>query len=564
MLDDQHTRAGGFAGLITLHRRLGPAAPVIALVVVLTCCSPSAAARPVTKVEDSTVSLSAGERINAVFRPAVEQMKRVLFWDPFAAVGLHDPVIRGADGGPLLDSAGEPRKASIPFVVVWLVIAAVFFSARMHLINFRGFALAVKLILGRYHDPRAGGEVTHFQALATALSATVGLGNIAGVAIAVSVGGPGATFWMIVAGLLGMATKFTECTLGVKYREIDEQGRVSGGPMYYLSAGLARRGMARTGKTLGAVYAFFMVLGSLGGGNMFQANQSFSLLSAIFPVMEGNGVYYGIALAVLVGVVIIGGLQGIARVTGKIVPLMAVLYISVSLYIIGANIHNIGFAVAEIFWGAFDAPAVKGGIIGVLVMGFRRAAFSNEAGVGTASIAHSAARTDHPVAEGIVALHEPFIDTVVICTMTALVLIFTGHHQTTGMAGAQLTSAAFGSVVSWFPYLLTLAIFLFAFSTLISFSYYGIKCFDYLVGDLFERALGRRDIAAHVYRAIFLSFTVIGAASSLGAVMDFSDMIVLSLAFPNTIGLYVMASEVKADLDSYLRRIRSGEIKQTR
>ena len=521
------------------------------------------AAQPAEAAGAAVRPANLSEQINAVFKPVVEQMKRVLFWDPFAAVGIYDPVLRDAAGRPLLDHNGKQRQAPIPFVVVWLVVAAVFFSVRMHLVNFRGFALAVRLILGRFNDPQAGGEVTHFQALATALSATVGLGNIAGVAIAVSVGGPGATFWMIVAGLLGMATKFTECTLGVKYRELDKQGVVSGGPMYYLRDGLARRGLVWPGKVLGAVFAFFMVLGSLGGGNMFQANQSFSLLAAIFPVLEGHGVYYGIALALAVAVVIIGGLRGIARVTGKIVPLMAVLYVSVSLYIIFANIHNIGTAVAEIFWGAFAAPAVKGGVIGVMVMGFRRAAFSNEAGVGTASIAHSAAKTDHPVSEGIVALHEPFIDTVVICTMTALVLIFTGYHQTEGLAGAQLTAAAFGSVVSWFPYLLTLAIFLFAFSTLISFSYYGLKCFDYLAGDLFERVLGRRDVAAHVYRAVFLTFTVVGAASSLGAVMDFSDMIVLSLAFPNTIGLYIMASEVKADLDSYLRRIRSGEIRPT-
>ena len=521
------------------------------------------AAQPAEAAGAAVRPANLSEQINAVFKPVVEQMKRVLFWDPFAAAGIYDPVLRDAVGRPLLDRNGKQRLAPIPFVVVWLVVAAVFFSVRMHLVNFRGFALAVRLILGRFNDPQAGGEVTHFQALATALSATVGLGNIAGVAIAVSVGGPGATFWMIVAGLLGMATKFTECTLGVKYRELDKQGVVSGGPMYYLRDGLARRGLVWPGKVLGAVFAFFMVLGSLGGGNMFQANQSFSLLAAIFPVLEGHGVYYGIALALAVAVVIIGGLRGIARVTGKIVPLMAVLYVSVSLYIIFANIHNIGTAVAEIFWGAFAAPAVKGGVIGVMVMGFRRAAFSNEAGVGTASIAHSAAKTDHPVSEGIVALHEPFIDTVVICTMTALVLIFTGYHQTEGLAGAQLTAAAFGSVVSWFPYLLTLAIFLFAFSTLISFSYYGLKCFDYLAGDLFERVLGRRDVAAHVYRAVFLTFTVVGAASSLGAVMDFSDMIVLSLAFPNTIGLYIMASEVKADLDSYLRRIRSGEIRPT-
>ena len=450
----------------------------------------------------------------------------------------------------------------VPFVVIWLVIAAVFFTVRMHFINFRGFVHAVKLIMGKYHDPTSSGEVTHFQALATALSATVGLGNIAGVAVAVSVGGPGATFWMIVAGLLGMATKFTECTLGVKYRKIDAEGQVSGGPMYYLSAGLERRGLGWLGKILGAIFAFFMILGSLGGGNMFQANQSFSLMSAVFPFLEGNGAWYGVVLAIMVGIVIIGGIKGIAKVTEKIVPFMAILYISISLFIILVNITQIDDAFWIILDGAFNASALKGGVIGVMILGFQRAAFSNEAGVGTASIAHSAAQTEHPVAEGIVALHEPFIDTVIICTMTALVLIFTGHYEASeGIQGAQLTADAFGSVFSWFPYILTGAIFLFAFSTLISFSYYGLKCFDYLFGGFFEKVFKSRKVGAHLYRAIFLTFIVIGASSSLGAVMSFSDMIVLSLAFPNTLGLYIMATEVKRDLDVYMGKLKSGEIR---
>lgn len=512
---------------------------------------------------DDEATLS--ESINAVFEPIVEQMESVLFWDPFAALGLYDPVIRDDAGQVILDEEGEPRVMKVPFVVVWLVIAAIFFTLRMHFINFRGFIHAVKLIMGKYHDPKSDGEVTHFQALATALSATVGLGNIAGVAIAVGIGGPGATFWLIVAGLLGMATKFTECTLGVKYRKIDSSGQVSGGPMYYLSAGLERRGLGWLGRILGSVFAFFMIFGSLGGGNMFQANQSFSLLAQVFPFLEGNGAWYGIGLAVVVGVVIIGGIQGIAKVTGRIVPFMAVLYLSVSIFIILANITHIGDAFVLIIDGAFNAPAIKGGVVGVMILGFQRAAFSNEAGVGTASIAHSAAQTKHPVAEGIVALHEPFIDTVVICTMTALVLIFTGYHEPTeGLRGAQLTSAAFGSVVSWFPYILTGAIFLFAFSTLISFSYYGLKCFDFLFGDLSERIFGTRSVAAHLYRAIFLCCIVVGSSSSLGAVMAFSDMIVLSLAFPNTIGLYIMASEVKGDLNAYSAKLKSGEIAPTK
>ena len=523
--------------------------------------------RTPTSAEEVTPSTDEAEetlssRINAAFEPVVERMEAVLFWDPFAAIGLYDPVVRDDEGQPILDDEGEAITLRVPFVVIWLVIAAVFFTVRMHFINFRGFVHAVKLIMGKYHDPTSSGEVTHFQALATALSATVGLGNIAGVAVAVSVGGPGATFWMIVAGLLGMATKFTECTLGVKYRKIDAEGQVSGGPMYYLSAGLERRGLGWLGKILGAIFAFFMILGSLGGGNMFQANQSFSLMSAVFPFLEGNGAWYGVVLAIMVGIVIIGGIKGIAKVTEKIVPFMAILYISISLFIILVNITQIDDAFWIILDGAFNASALKGGVIGVMILGFQRAAFSNEAGVGTASIAHSAAQTEHPVAEGIVALHEPFIDTVIICTMTALVLIFTGHYEASeGIQGAQLTADAFGSVFSWFPYILTGAIFLFAFSTLISFSYYGLKCFDYLFGGFFEKVFKSRKVGAHLYRAIFLTFIVIGASSSLGAVMSFSDMIVLSLAFPNTLGLYIMATEVKRDLDVYMGKLKSGEIR---
>ena len=522
------------------------------------------AGRPAFAGEPSAVEAPAGptfsQRINDVFEPVVGHMERVLFWDPFAAVGLYDPVLRDEAGQALLGADGKPRRTRVPFVVVWLIVAAVYFSIRMRFINFRGFKHAIVLVMGKYNNPNSQGEVTHFQALATALSATVGLGNIAGVAVAISVGGPGATFWLITAGILGMATKFVECTLGVKYRDIDDKGQVSGGPMYYLSKGLALRKLGGLGRALGGVYAFFMIFGSLGGGNMFQANQTFALAKLMVPALDGYGAYFGLGLAALVAVVIMGGIKGIAKVTAKIVPLMAVLYVSTALFIIFSNIGAIGDAVTLIVGGAFSPPALKGGFLGVMVLGFQRAAFSNEAGVGTASIAHSAAKTDEPVSEGIVALHEPFVDTVVICTMTALVLVFTGYHEGSDLQGAQLTSAAFGSVFSWFPYILMAAIFLFAFSTLVSFSYYGLKCFDYLVGDLFERLFGSRVVAEHTYRVVFLSCIVIGSASSLDAVMAFSDMIVLCLAFPNTIGLYIMASEVKLDLDSYMRRVRSGQI----
>ena len=371
--------------------------------------------------------------------------------------------------------------ADVPIVVIWLVFGAIYFTFRMRFINVRGFKHAIGLVKGDYDDPNDKGEVSHFQALTTALSATVGLGNIAGVAIAISVGGPGATFWMIVAGLLGMSTKFVECTLGVKYRKLDENGEVSGGPMYYLRDGLAKYNMARFGKFLAILFAILCVGGSFGGGNMFQANQAYAQLAGQFPALAGNGPMFGLILAILVGTVIIGGIKSIANVTEKIVPFMALLYVGTALIIILMNITEVGSVFALIIKGAFAPDAALGGVIGVLIQGFRRAAFSNEAGIGSASIAHSAAKTNEPVSEGIVALLEPFIDTVVICTMTALVIIFTGMYNVPGLEGAQMTSNAFGSVFSWFPYLLVIAIFLFAFSTMISWSYYGLKAWEFLL-----------------------------------------------------------------------------------
>lgn len=486
------------------------------------------------------------ERINNVFEPIVDVMGKFLFWDPVKALGIDI----GAD---------------VPFIVLWLIIGAVYFTIRMKFINFKKFGHAIGLIQGKYDNPDDAGEVSHFQALATALSATVGLGNIAGVAIAISIGGPGATFWMIIAGLLGMTSKFVEVTLGVKYREIDEEGRVSGGPMYYLSKGLQKRNLGKLGKVLAVVFAVLVIGGSLGGGNMFQANQSFSQFTTIFPGInqQQHGALYGLLVAILVGAVIIGGIKSIARVTEKIVPFMAILYVFVSLIIIGMNITSTGDAFRLILEGAFSPGAMKGGLIGVLIVGFQRAAFSNEAGVGSASIAHSAVKTKEPVSEGIVALLEPFIDTVVICTMTALVLIFTGYYDNpTGLEGAQLTSAAFGSVIWFFPYVLTIAIFLFAFSTMISWSYYGQKGFNYLFGKWFEKAFGNRKSMRLTYQIIFLGFIIVGSSSSLSSVIDFSDMMILGMAFPNIIGLYILSNEVFADLKSYFTRLKSGEIKK--
>ncbi len=480
-------------------------------------------------------SKNLGDRINDFFVPIVDVIAMFIFWDPIAAMGF--------DIG-----------TSIPIVVVWLVFGALFFTLKMNFINVRAFKHAIDLVRGKYDDPKDEGEVSHFQALATALSATVGLGNIAGVAVAITVGGPGATFWMIVAGLLGMSSKFVECTLGVKYRVVNDNGEVSGGPMYYLKNGLVKYGYGNIGKVLAVLFAILCIGGSFGGGNMFQANQAYAQLSGQFPMLSGNGPMFGFLLATLVGTVIIGGIKSIARVTEKIVPFMAVLYVAAALVILFVNFSEIGNAFAMIFKGAFAPSAAFGGFIGVIIQGFRRAAFSNEAGVGSASIAHSATKTNEPVSEGIVSLLEPFIDTVVICTMTALVIIVTGMSGVQGVEGAQLTSQAFESVISWFPYVLVIAIFLFAFSTMISWSYYGLKSWTYLFGSSKKSEL--------VYKLIFLIFIIVGSSVKLGAVLDFSDMMILAMAFPNILGLLILSGEVKIDLKEYLNKVKSGVIKK--
>ena len=491
---------------------------------------------------------SAQEKVNAGFTPFVELLSIVLFSDPFAALGLYDPVLRADNGLPYLYPNGDEKKMAIPFVVVWLIAGALFFTIKMRFINVRGFKHAIDLIKGKFYQEEDKGEVSHFQALATALSGTVGMGNIAGVATAMAIGGPGATFWMIVAGLLGMSSKFVECTLAVKYREIDQNGVVSGGPMYYLSKGLHKRGWTKLGKTLAVLFAVLCVGGSIGGGNMYQANQTFLQLSTVFPVLSEYSLWVGLFLAILTGLVIIGGIKSIAKVTDKIVPLMILLYVSIAIFVIALHYTFIPQAFVDIFNGAFNADAAKGGFIGVMIMGFRRAAFSNEAGVGSASIAHSASKTNQPVSEGIVSLLEPFIDTVVICTMTALVLIFTGFAQNPqGLDGVALTNAAFKSQFEWFDIVLTIAIFLFAFSTMISWSYYGLKAWTYLTGRS-----KRNDL---IFKVLFLTCTLIGASSGKGAVMDFSDMMILGMAFPNLVGLLIMSSEVKEDLAVYFKNV---------
>ena len=514
-----------------------------------------------TKPVDKDITFS--DRIDMAFQPIVDGMTVILFWDPFAAMGLYDPVIYDESGNPYLDEDGEPITTDIPFIVIWLILGAVVFTVSMKFVNIRGFKHALQLVQGKYDDPDNPGEVSHFQALTTALSATVGLGNIAGVAIAISIGGPGATFWMIVAGFLGMSSKFTECTLGVKYRKIDEQGVVSGGPMYYLRDGLKKRGMKGLGIVLAGMFALLVIGGSFGGGNMFQANQAFSQLSYLAPEISEYGAWFGVIVAILVGAVIIGGIKSIARVTDKVVPIMAIIYVGTALVIIFMNIQHTGEAFSLIWNGAFSSDALKGGIIGVLIVGFQRAAFSNEAGVGSAAIAHAAVKTDRPITEGFVALLEPFVDTVIICTMTALVLIFTGTYDNPlGLEGTQLTSRAFEQVFSWFPYVLVVAIFLFAFSTMISWSYYGLKGFDYLFGSFSERVFGSRNVAKYFYFVLFLVFIVVGASSNLGSVIDFSDMMILSMGFPNILGLLILAPEVRKDLVKYWGDLQSGKIKK--
>ncbi|MEX1192891.1 MAG: alanine/glycine:cation symporter family protein [Brumimicrobium sp.] len=453
------------------------------------------------------------------------------------------------------------KVQGIPLIVVWLVLGAIFFTIRMGFIQLKGARHAIALVRGKYDDPSDdSGEVSHFQALVTALSATVGLGNIAGVAIAISMGGPGATFWMILAGFIGMASKFVECTLGVKYRHQKEDGEVFGGPMYYLSRGLAKRGpgFKQLGKVLAILFAILCVGGSLGGGNMFQANQAFNQLAGIpgWEGFESYGFYFGIVMAILVGIVIIGGIKSIARVTDKIVPSMVGIYVISALTIIAFNYDNLGNGFSTIFYGAFSPDAIYGGFIGVLILGFQRAAFSNEAGVGSAAIAHSAARTKEPISEGTVALLEPFIDTVVVCTMTALVIIFTGYAaDPEGLEGSALTSAAFSSSLGdWSLYVLSFAVVLFAFSTMISWSYYGLKAWTYVFGETKP--------AAYTYKVIFLIFVVIGSSVGLGAVIDFSDLMILGMAFPNILGLLIMSGEVRRDMVDYFQRIKSGAIKQ--
>lgn len=487
----------------------------------------------------------------------------------------------------------------IPFVVLWLLVGASFLTIRMGFINLRAFWHAIRLTKGDYDDPNEPGEVSHFQALSSALSATVGLGNIAGVAIAVGSGGPGAIFWMVLIGLLGMTSKFTECTLGQMYRKVNSDGTVSGGPMLYLKDGLTDV-LGGVGKALGSVLAVFFALlcigGSFGGGNSFQVGQSLATIKGDIPILEDYPLLYGVGLTVVVALVIIGGIRSIGRVASIIVPFMCAAYVSMALYILGTNASQIPAAFGTIISNAFTFEAGLGGLLGVMVVGIQRAVFSNEAGAGSAAIAHSAAKTDEPVSEGIVALLEPFIDTVLVCTMTGLVIIIAGGEWTpnpelttkvgdtimidgeakvaeaddiaglplgkwsnqeyekhvSGNAGAALTRTAVANKgLPWFKWILYAAVVLFAFSTIISWSYYGERCFTSLFGMN----------SSIIYKVIFLVFTVLGSVVSAKNILDFSDIMILGMSLPNILGLYILSGKVRGNLDEYMEKLKSGKIK---
>lgn len=519
---------------------------------------------PIITFAQENIEKGIDQKIDEAFKPFSDFISSIVFFEVF----------KGA-----------------PFVIILLVFSALFFTLYFGFPNFRYFITSINIVRGKYdsldeHVSNAGelvidgetkdkvnnddkdGEVTHFQALATAVSGTVGNGNIAGVALAIALGGPGATFWMIICGLLGMSTKFVECTLGVQYRDIGEDGTVYGGPMYYLSKGLKEKGFAKLGKVMAVLFAIFCIGGSFGGGNAAQSNQATIVLKDLLGLeYSGAGAIIGVVLAILVGVIIIGGIKRIASVTEKVVPFMAVLYIIACLYIILSNYSLIDDALGLIITEAFNPKAIGvGSLIGVLLVGFKRAAFSNEAGAGSASIAHSAVKTKYSASEGMVALLEPFIDTVVICTMTALVIIifnFGGAFEYGGdglggimidgitYEGAGITSKAFAQYIPYSGVFLTIAVVLFAVSTMISWSYYGLQSWKFL--------FGRGKLADITYKLLFLAFVVIGSAASMNSIWGFSDAMIFAMVFPNMIGLFFLFPVVKKQLKRYLTAIKADK-----
>jgi AGCS family alanine or glycine:cation symporter len=447
----------------------------------------------------------------------------------------------------------------MPLIVLWLLIAAIFFTFYFGFLNIRGFGHALRLTRGDYDNPDHDGEVSHFQALTTAVSGTVGIGNIGGVAIVITIGGPGAVFWLLVAGFLGMSTKFVECYAGVRYRQLHPDGSVSGGPMYYLEAAFHLHKLSFLAKPMGMFYAIAIVIGCLGIGNMFQSNQAFQQL--LFATggetswFVDKGWLFGLVIASAVGLIIIGGIQSIAKVTSKLVPFMAVTYLIAAVVIIALNADKLPWAISAIFTEAFNPQATAGGVLGVMILGVQRAVFSNEAGIGSAPIAHSAVRTEEPATEGYVSLLEPFIDTIVICTLTALVILTTVYQpgmESEGVQGIELTAQAFKETISWSTIPLSFIAILFAFSTMISWSYYGMKGWTYIFGE--------SKIVEAIFKLIFCCFVALGCTIELNAVLDFSDAMVFIVALPNILGLYMLAPTIKRELKVYQQKLKSGEI----
>ncbi len=475
-------------------------------------------------------------KIDAFVQPFSEAIASVVFYSV--------PFIGGQD---------------VKVILIWLVLAALFFTLYLGFINIRFFKHAIELVCGKHDKPgESDGQISRFQALTTSLSGTVGLGNIAGVAVAVSVGGPGAALWMVVMGFFGMSTKFAEVMMGVKYRQHPDPSdpeKISGGPMYYIRDAFDNRNIPHVGRIMASVFAVCCIFGTLGAASLFQTNQAYQQVLNVTGGAESffadKGWLFGLGMAILVGLVIIGGIKSIAAVASKIVPIMGVVYLLAGLTVIGLHADQVPQAFVTIFESAFGVQAGIGGLMGALLMGVQRASFSNESGFGTAAIAHSAAKTNEPVSQGFVGMLGPFIDTIVICLVTALVITVTGAYESgSGMEGVELTSRAFAAGISWFPLVLCLTVFLFAYSTMIAWSYYGVKSFTYLFGEY--------EWVGNIFKVIFLLFIVVGASSSLDSVILFTDAGVFAMTIPNIIGLYLLAPEIKRDVREYIAKIKAA------
>jgi len=490
-----------------------------------------------------------GKSIENFFKEISDTLEGVLFYKiPIWGEGCQNFT-------DIFKESGCESVQQIPLVVLWLIVGGIFFTFRLNFVNLRMFRHGIDVVSGKYSKDSDPGQISHFQALSAAVSATVGLGNIAGVAFAVAIGGPGAVIWMMIAGFMGMSLKFAEVTLGQKYRTIDEDGKVQGGAFNYLERGLKELNLRRLGKFLAIIFAVACLGGAFGAGNLFQSNQSVKMLSSTFGASEQIKFIVSMMLAVCIGIVLFGGIRRIANVASKIVPFMAIIYITAAIVVLVSNYALIPDAVIAMFKGAFTDDAFKGGLIGAIIAGFQRAAFSNEAGLGSAPIAHSAAKTTEPVREGCVALLEPFIDTIVICFMTGLIITVTGVYANPGenIDGVLLTSMAFATVIDWFPYVLTLCIVLFAFSTMITWSYYGEIAWQYL--------FGKKLIS--LYHLIFVAIVFAGGVvKDAGLILGLSDMLLFTMAIPNIIGLYLLSNKISADLKSYQHKLASGKFEK--